>query len=342
MHCVPTAAMVKYKIGKEVDAMETMKAWVLREPQKLELCSVPVPQPGCDEVLIRVEASCLCNGSDPGIYRGHEAYTTPFVFGHESSGIIVKAGEDTAGFRVGDRVSFWCATGAFAEYQAVSPRRVAMFRVPERLTIEETPILELVIASCRSLMRFPPVPGRRKLCICGLGPSGLVLTQYARLLGYEKITGWDLYPNRRELAVELGADAVYDPSELSREKIAEMELSDISVVMMGDDLLKDKSTVTNLMRATAVGGTVVSYGHPENGMCFSPFVFQSRDLTMVGPSNDMELIRTKGQEIMEALEQGKIRIAPLITHRLKFEDIGAAMEQLLRSPEKQIKAVFTL
>lgn len=318
----------------------TMRAWVLVENGRLELQRVPVPKPASDEVLVKIDAGCICNGSDPGIYHGHEAYTTPMIFGHEASGRIVAAGEATADFAVGDRVCWWCEMGAFAEYQAVAPGRVSMFRVPENVTVDESPALELVIASCRSLMRTPPEAYGKSLLICGLGPSGLVLCQYARVLGYERIVGWDLYASRRELALQLGIDEVYDPAQLSRERVEAMPKADVGVLMMGDDLLPGEPTATLLMRAVRTGGLVVSYGHPEHGMRFSPYVFQSRDLTMVSPTGDHALIREKGKVVMQAVADGRIRIDPMITRRIRFEDYLSAFDHLMVRPEDQIKVIM--
>lgn len=317
-----------------------MRAWVLERPHTLTLKTVPTPAPAHDEVLVKIDAGCMCNGSDPEIYHGHEAYATPMVFGHEASGRIVAAGAGVTGFEVGQRVCWWCAMGAFCEYQAVKPLSVAMFPVPESVTVDESPVLELVIASCRALMKVPPEAYGKRLAILGLGPSGLVLAQYARVLGYERIVGWDLYPERRALGRTLGCDEVVDPAGLTREQVAQMEPCDVGVVMMGDDRLPGEPTVTLLMRALRPGGLVVSYGHPEGGRRFSPFVFQSRDLTMTGPANDLALIREKGQLVMQAVGNGRIRIDPIITHRINFSEFHAAFDHLLVKPDDQIKVIM--
>lgn len=322
--------------------MKTMKAWVVTAPQKLELLEVPIPAPGPGEILIKTSYTCLCNGSDPGIYYGHEAYTPPFIFGHEASGTVVEMGRDVTGCRLGDQVFCWCAIGSFAEYQLIRPKDVALFRVPEHLSREAAPVMELVIASCRALMNRPAAEGRRTLLICGLGPSGLILTQYARLLGYERIVGWDLYPQRRALALELGADAVYDPAEIGPEALREMGQFDLSADMMGNDILPGEPTFTALLRATRTGGTVISYGHPHGGRRFSPYVFQSRGLTMVSPEGDLDQIREKGKFVLEAVETGKLRVEPLVTHRMAFREIGPAFQHLLECPEDQIKVVFQM
>lgn len=224
-------------------------------------------------------------------------------------------------------MAFWCSTGAFAEYQKVNPTQIAMFRVPENVTVKQAPILELVIASCRALMNHPAAPNRESITICGLGPSGLVLCQYAKALGYRRVVGWDLYQSRRDLALRLGADEVYNPAELTVEQIARMRPTDVGVLMMGDDILPGEPTATLLMRAVRIGGTVISYGHPEHGMRFSPFVFQSRNLTMTGPENNMDTIRRKGAAVMELVRNGGIQIQPLITHCHPFEQLGEAFGQ---------------
>ncbi len=318
----------------------TMKAWILTEPENLELKEVSVPVPAENQVLVKIDRACICNGSDPGIYHGHEAYQTPLIFGHEASGRIVEKGTAVTQFDVGDRVCWWFEAGAFAEYQTVTPERVAMFTVPEAITPDQAPVMELVLAACRALMKFPPADGRKKLSICGLGPSGLVLIQYARALGYETIIGWDLYESRRSLGKQLGADLVYDPRMILEGKAGEIPESDIGVIMMGDDLLPGEPTATAFLRTIRVGGQLVSYGHPERGFRFSPYVFQSRDLKMEGPEQDMVKIRQKGEEVVQMAADGRIRIEPLITHRIDFEAFLPAFESILAHPEAQIKVIM--
>lgn len=322
--------------------MKTMKAWSVTAPGKLEMLQIPVPTPKPNEILIKTSYTCLCNGSDPGIYYGHEAYTPPFVFGHEASGTVVEIGEEVTSCRLGDMVFCWCAVGSFAEYQIICPEKVALFSVPASVSPKAAPVLELVIASCRALMSWPAREGRESLVICGLGPSGLVLLQYARLLGYKRIVGWDLYEPRRRLALELGADEVYHPEEIGPEQLAEMGAFDVSVDMMGNDVLPGEPTFTSLLRATRVGGTVITYGHPHGGRHFSPYVFQSRALTMVSPEGDYDVIREKGKFVLEAVEKGFIRIDPLVTHSRSFGEIGEAFQHLLECPEDQIKVVFNM
>lgn len=322
--------------------MKMMKAWVVTAPGKLELKDVPVPIPARDEILVKSQWTCLCNGSDPGIYRGHESYMPPFIFGHESSGIVVEKGEDVDCCALGDLVFSWCTVGAFAEYELIRPTDVALFPVPKNLSPEAGPVMELVIAACRALMPLPARPDRNSLLVCGLGPSGLVMVQYARLLGYKRIVGWDLYENRRELALKLGADQVFDPAALTKEAAAETGGFHVAVDAMGDDILPGEPTFTLLLRAMAPGGTVVSYGHPQNGRRFSPLIFQGQRLCLVPPEGNIAEIREKGRFVLQAVEDREIQVEPLITHRLGFEDIGPAFQRLLERPKDYIKITFRM
>lgn len=319
---------------------KTMRAWVLEEPGRLALRSVPIPEPGGDQLLVRIDRACTCNGSDPGIYHGRPAYDTPCVFGHEGSGRIVKAGRNAGDFRVGERVFWWFEMGSFAQYQAITPSRTAVFRLPESFGRDEAPVMELVVAACRALMRRPACEGRRRLLICGLGPSGLVLLQYARALGYTHIAGWDLYPARRELALRLGIDEVFDPRALTPEEVGRMEPADCSVLMFGDDRLPGEPTADLVMSATRPYGTIVSYGHPEHGTRFSPYLFQSRNLRMVPPENDLAVIREEGRRVVELAAVGAIDVAALITHRAPFSALGDVFADLLEHPDAYGKIIY--
>src|ERR1039458_7076996 len=75
-----------------------MQAAVLRDFGQLTLESVPVPEPGPGEVLVRVRACGLC-GTDlkivSGGFRGTWPPALPFIIGHEWSGEVAAGGPDT-------------------------------------------------------------------------------------------------------------------------------------------------------------------------------------------------------------------------------------------------------
>ena len=91
-----------------------MKAIILREPYRLELVKIPIPEPKANEVLIRVRACGIC-GSDIRYYMGENPWSlhtlgkeekmpSNMILGHEVAGEIVKIGELSEGHRIGERV----------------------------------------------------------------------------------------------------------------------------------------------------------------------------------------------------------------------------------------------
>lgn len=91
---------------------ETMKAWVLCNPDELTLVRKPVPQPGAAEVLVRIGAIAVC-GTDlevirhgpPALIQGGLPFNKNFTPGHEYMGTVVRLGPGVDEFGIGDRVA---------------------------------------------------------------------------------------------------------------------------------------------------------------------------------------------------------------------------------------------
>ena len=91
---------------------ETMKAWVLGDPEELRLVEKPVPEPGPAEVLVRVDAIAVC-ATDieilkhglPAMVDGELPFNRGFTPGHEYMGTIVRLGPTVDEFEIGDRIA---------------------------------------------------------------------------------------------------------------------------------------------------------------------------------------------------------------------------------------------
>src|ERR1700744_834220 len=80
----------------------TMRAAVYRGINDVRVETVPVPEIGHGEVLIRVHSCGVCGTDLKKIHTG--SHSAPRIFGHEISGVIAAAGQDVHGFQPGDRV----------------------------------------------------------------------------------------------------------------------------------------------------------------------------------------------------------------------------------------------
>ncbi|CAA9268302.1 MAG: Hypothetical zinc-type alcohol dehydrogenase-like protein YphC [uncultured Chloroflexia bacterium] len=216
--------------------METMMTGiVLPGGSTVDRVTVPVPEPGHGQVLVKVQASSICGSDIRAIYREHlgsgaEAYQG-VIAGHEPSGEVVAVGPGCVERRVGDRVVIYhiagcgqcseCRHGYFigceSEHRAAYGWQRDGGHAPYLLAEEETCLLlpeglsweDGALVSCgfgtayEGLLRLD-VSGRDRLLITGLGPVGLAAGMLAKAMGVTSVVGTDITPDRVALALELG------------------------------------------------------------------------------------------------------------------------------------------
>lgn len=219
----------------------SMRAWAVSGgggPQLLVEVERPVPEPGPDEVLVRVEACGVCR-TDLHLAEGDLPAKAPgTVPGHEVVGRVVGTGTGTDRFAAGDRIGVawlrrtcgqcrWCRTGAenlcrsseytgwdhdggFAEYVVV-PAAFA-YRLPAEVpAVETAPLLCAGIIGYRALRRARvPVGGR--LGIYGFGASAHITAQIAVARG-DEVHVLTRGEGARTLALELGARSAAGPRD---------------------------------------------------------------------------------------------------------------------------------
>ena len=319
-----------------------MKAVLLQRPNVLELAEIPVPSINENEVLIKIKSGCICNGSDPSIFKGAHWDEFPVVFGHEAFGEIIACGKAISGFSVADMVSWWFKTGAFAEYICINPNEVAMLKIPANICSEEMSILELAMAASRVFINTEIKKGS-KLLIVGLGPSGLIMTQIAKSMG-AVVVGWDLYESRRSKALALGADKVFDNSreEVSALTVSDGFQADIIIDAFGDDLLEGNKTLNNAIKALKPYGQIISYGQPVNGRVIDVFELQRKCARICGPSNDLNEIRKISVQIIDLLIQGKLDLKSLVSGRVPLCEVSRGLALVTEQPDKYIKILVDI
>lgn len=215
-----------------------MRALSIVGERAIEVHDKPDPEPGPGELLIEMQATAIC-GSDLHIYRNPRPafIENAIIPGHEGCGVVAAVGEGVTDWAPGDRavvyfrrtcgVCRYCisgnnhvcanirpgygfgANGSDSEYMLADAS--ATMRLPDDLSFLEGSIL-----SCQGGTAFAPlvrlgVSGLDRVAISGLGPVGLLSTQFAVAMGAEVI-GIDPVESRRKLALELGATATLDPT----------------------------------------------------------------------------------------------------------------------------------
>lgn len=220
-----------------------MKACLLRAPspvgaRPLEFADAPDPEPGDDELLVRVSACGVCR-TDLHVVEGElPVRRSPVIPGHQVVGRVERTGAGAEGFRVGERVGVawlnrtcgacrfcrggrenlceraeftgWTVDGGYAELLA-APARFA-YPLPEGFDdLQAAPLLCAGIIGYRAL-RLTGLEGwsGARLGIYGFGAAGHVAIQLARSRGAEVYVMTRDRERHQTLAEELGAAWVGD------------------------------------------------------------------------------------------------------------------------------------
>ncbi len=306
-----------------------MKAVVLSAPETLELVEMPKPKCEREGLIVRVITACICNGSDPTMFRDKKRSDYPVVFGHEAYGEIVEVGSDVEGYKVGEKISWWYSPGAFAEYTVIRPMEIAVVRLNDSVPTREGPIFELVAAASRAVFACD-VKGK-KVIIQGLGPSGLIMAQLCRELGAKEVVGLDLYENRRMIGAEYGCK-----TELRRNDY------DILIDAFGDEAGGAAMNLNEALEHLSMGAELVLYGQPEHGRTIDYRILQNKQLSVKLPTNDIPKIREMVSKSLELYYAGRLELSRLITDEITLADVPEAIMLVKDHPDEHIKIIVNV
>lgn len=178
-------------------------------PEVLRACDLPIPEPAPGEVLIKVSRAGINFADTHQRENSYLArYELPLIPGGEVAGVVESAGE---GFEAGQRVVALVGSGAYAEY-AVAPAATA-FPIPEGL--DDGTALALVIQGLTAWHLYRTsarvAPGESVVVISGAGGVGSLAVQLGKPLGAGRVIATASTREKRDLCLELGADAAVDP-----------------------------------------------------------------------------------------------------------------------------------
>ncbi len=218
--------------------MAKMNAVFLPGNKQVEIRSVAIPQPGPDEVLVEIKASCICR-SDLSLYYGNAVVggeaAGACITGHEPAGVVVKTGEAVNEFAPGDRVAVYLAVGCGvckhcrsghhylcakwrclgftadggnADFLKVPARN--LLKTPDGMSHIAAAISTDAFGTLYSACRKVGIDGASAVGIWGLGPMGSAGVLAAKAMG-GRVVALDPIAERRAFAKKLGADLVIDP-----------------------------------------------------------------------------------------------------------------------------------
>jgi threonine 3-dehydrogenase len=316
-----------------------------REPG-LWLEDVPEPEPGINDVLIRVHKTGIC-GTDLHIYGwdawAQETIPVPMVIGHEFAGEVVGFGSNVSDFQVGDLVSgeghvvcgrcrncmagrrHLCAhsiglgvqrPGAFAEYVVLPMTNI--WKHWAGVNEDVAAIFDPFGNAVHTALSFP-VLGEDVL-VTGAGPIGCMACAVVRHAGARHVVASDPNPYRRELAARMGATVAVDPTKSDLADV-QRELGMTEGFDIGLEMSGNPDALRSMIAGMSHGGGIAVLGIPaaDVELDLGPVIFNM--LTLKGVYG-REMYETWYQ--MTVLLQSGLDISPVITHRLSYRDFEDA------------------
>jgi len=240
-----------------------MKAFIIKQYGKqngLELATMPEPTVGKNDVLVQIYAAgvnLLDSKIKAGEFKLLLPYKSPFIIGHDVSGVIVKVGSQVQNFKVGDEVYARPSdyrVGTFAEFISIDEKDVAI--KPKKLSMEEAASIPLVgLTAWQALIEKANIQKGQKVFIqAGSGGVGTFAIQLAKHFGATVAT--TASAANFDLVKSLGADIVIDYKKDDFETI----LKDYDIVLNS----QDTKTLEKSLKILKPGGKIISISGPPD------------------------------------------------------------------------------
>ncbi len=282
-------------------------------PEVLRYVETAQPTPGPGEVLIKAEAIGV-NYIDTYFRSGQYPRELPFVLGQETSGTVVATGDGVDGFSAGDQVGTAAASGAYAEF-SIAPAALTA-KVPDGVTSDVAASVMLKGLTAHYLLKsvYPVQSGDTVLVHAGAGGVGLILTQWARLLGARVITTVST-PEKARMSREAGADEVLsypdDPAEFGQQIRKLTDGAGVAAVYDGVGATTFDASLASL----AVRGTLALFGAASGPVPpFDPQRLNAAGSVFLSRPSLAHFIRTgdefhwRAGELFDAIAGGAITI----------------------------------
>jgi L-iditol 2-dehydrogenase len=357
-------------VTKEIaEIPSTMRAAVYRGVNDVRVESIPVPEIGDGEVLVKIHTCGICGTDLKKIHTG--SHDAPRIFGHEMSGTVVKVGADVTGFSVGDRVMayhhipcgecYYCSKqtfaqcevykkvgctagfapsgGGFAEYIRVMEWivRRGLVKIPDDIPFEQAAFIEPV-NTCYKAIQLLHLQRDETVLVIGQGSIGILLAALAQRTGATVLTS-DLYSERHAVAAKFGLN---HPLDAKSDIVAATKAAtngrgaDVALVAVGGNAL-----IKLAMDAVRPGGRVMLFASTQHGEApFDPAAVCMDEKTLMGSYSASVAIQDDVTRMVFEGYRSGFDLTQLISHRFSLEDAAAAIELASHPQPDSLKIVI--
>ncbi len=328
-----------------------MKALLKSKPGFGNVDLEDMPEPDCPADLVKIEVrfTGIC-GTDLHVYHDTFKNYPPVILGHEFSGVVAEVGADVEKVKVGDRVTVLGSTaitcgscsyckrgyymfcserrgmghgtdGSFTKYVLV--REDMVYRVPDNLSLEEAALAEPLACAVQAIEELTTIQVGDTVLLSGPGPIGLICLSLLAMKGCKVIVaGTSADHVRLEIAKELGADIIVDVSKEDLQSVVMKETDgqgvDVTVECAGAG-----PSINSSLKALKNLGKHIQVGIVGKEITMDYDVILYKQIQLFGSlAHSMKT----WDRVMQLLEQQKINLKPIITHKMPLTNWEKAFD----------------
>jgi len=349
-------------------ALATMQAAVYKGASQVAIESIPVPDIGRGELLIRVESCGICHTDLKKIE--YNLLPAPRVFGHETAGVVAAMGDGVAPrYKPGDRVvvfhhipcgkCFYCskklyaqcpvykkvgvtagyepAGGGFSQYVRAMDWIVdrGIEKIPAGVSFDQACFVEPVNTCVKGVKQIDPQPGD-VVAILGQGPIGLIFTMIVARSGAQ-IIATDTMDSRRKLAQKFGAREAFHPRDTTFERAVKSMTdgrgADIVIVAASA-----QGIVEQAVACSRPGSRVLLFAqtsHQERIEVSGADICMGERVLCGSYSASVDVQK----EAAELVLSGALPVEELISHRFPLNNIHEGIERALHPGAESLKII---
>ena len=318
--------------------------------EDLRIEDVPCPQPGPDQVLVKMGAAGIC-GSDMHYFRhgqiGKFKIQEPLIPGHEASGVIAALGTNVTGLEEGQRVAInpshpcgkcsrcregcenLCDSMFFLGSASVFPHAQGMFReyflisakqcipVSNQVSLQELALSEPLSVGLHAVNRAGNLFGKRVL-ISGSGTIGCMVLLAAKLDGAEQVTMVDVLEEPLAIARKVGADLTICVKPSAAPSTELLNEFDVAFEVSGA-----ASALSNCIELVRRGGTIVQVGTlPAEGIHLFANQIMVKELDIRGSMRFGNVF----SRAVRLLENQRLNVQSILTGRFPIAEAAKALQ----------------
>ena len=332
-------------------SLEAHAVW-FAAPRTAELRRETVPPPAAGEVRVRSLVSAISHGTEMLVYRGEVPpdlpldlptlagdFSFPIKHGYATVGRVMESGAEH--LSSGDLVF-------------VHHPHQELFTVPAAMPVPlpegtgpESGAFFANLETALNVVHDTPLRLGETAVVFGQGVVGLLVTQLLERAGAARVLAVDPMQRRRKLALEVGADAAFEPGEDLSERVLE------ATAGRGADVAVEASSSGAALQAAvdavAAEGTVVVAswygtrpvtlslgGHFHRGRVRVRSSQVGRVNPELGPRWDRE---RRVEAVLDLIPE--LRLEELVSHRIPFEKAPSAYRLLDEDPGETVQVLLS-